>query len=417
MTGPFRDPKQSEKDYLRRVGGGAWELHKPFLPPGAYDLEESTQDIQDFAMLLRMLRPEPDDLILDLGAGSCWCSDWLERLNLSTVAIDISTDMLRLGQQRLRQGAGARLVAGDLEHLPFSSRVFDKAVCLNALHHVPRLDLAVAEIHRVLTDTGVVLFSEPGVGHADKPWSKCAMQDYGVLEQDVPAERLLEACLKAGFYEARLKPISYVIPEFDLTLAEWRAWQEFWRRKRPWRALQKMWRNLLEALGVGKRSLMLEETFAVNLIRLLKEPVEIHPIIVAYKGKDIRATIPRYRATIEVLDGPKSATTRDAPRFTIRITNTSSRHWQHRATASRRHKTRVGAQLLDASGQLLLRDWGECSFDRDVPIGESVTITLVGPPIATPGTYRVKIDVVFEGVVWYETRGSTPALVTVNVSE
>ena len=129
MKRPTRDSKQSEKEYLRRVGGGAWELHKPFLPSGAYDLEESTQDIQDFAMLLRMLRPEPDDLILDLGAGSCWCSDWLERLNLSTVSVDISIDMLRLGQQRLRQGTAARLASGDLEHLPFASGAFDKAVC------------------------------------------------------------------------------------------------------------------------------------------------------------------------------------------------------------------------------------------------------------------------------------------------
>ncbi len=417
MTGPNRDSKQSEKDYLRRVGGGAWELHKPFLPAGSYDLEETTQDIQDFAMLLRMLRPEPDDLILDLGAGSCWCSDWLERLNLSTVSVDISIDMLRLGQQRMRSGVDARLITGDLEQLPFAAGSFDKAVCLNALHHVPRLDLAIKEIHRVLNDTGMVLFSEPGVGHADKPWSKSATQDYGVLEQDVPAETLLEACLTAGFHDARLKPISYVIPEFDLTLADWQSWQQFWRRKRPWRAMQKMWRNLLEAVGVGKRSLMLEETFAVSVIRLLKEPVEIHPIVVAYKGKDIRATIPRYRATIDVLDAPKSVTTRDTLRFTVRAANTSSRHWQHRASASRRHKTRLGAQLLDASGQLLVRDWGEASFDHDVPIGGTATVTLIGPAIATPGSYKIKLDVVLEGVVWYQTRGSTPALLPVTVSE
>ena len=304
MAPAVSDSKRSEKEYLQLTGGGKWELHKPFLPPGEYSLQASTQDIHDFAVLLQTLRPEPDDLILDLGAGSCWCSDWLERLNLGAVSVDISIEMLRVGQQRLRRGREARLVAGDFEALPFATGTFDKAVCLNALHHVPQLDVALAEIHRVLTDEGMVLFSEPGRGHSTKPWSTAAMHDYGVLEQDMPADKLLAGCLSAGFLEARVKPISYVIPEFDLTLEQWQKWRAFWRRKRPLRAAQKLWRNMLEALGVGKRTLLLEETFAVNLIRLLKEPVDKHPIVVAYKTRETRIGLPRYDAKIEVLNAP-----------------------------------------------------------------------------------------------------------------
>src|SRR5688500_2826808 len=125
--------------------------------------------MQDFAVALQTLRPSFADLILDLGAGACWCSDWLERLNLRTVAVDISVDMLRVGQSRLRPGRDARLVAGDLERLPFATGSFDKAICLSALHHIPDMPAAVAEIARVLGPTGVVLFSEPGVGHSTKP--------------------------------------------------------------------------------------------------------------------------------------------------------------------------------------------------------------------------------------------------------
>ena len=111
------DSKQSEKEYLRRTSGGAWERLKPFSPPGTSTLGDSAALIQDFAAALRHLPPSPDDLILDLGAGACWCSDWLQRLNLRTVAVDISVDMLSLGRTRLT-GPRPWVVAGDLEQLP-----------------------------------------------------------------------------------------------------------------------------------------------------------------------------------------------------------------------------------------------------------------------------------------------------------
>ena len=99
------DSKQSEKEYLRRTSGGAWERLKPFSPPGTSTLDDSAALIQDFAAALRHLPPSPADLILDLGAGACWCSDWLQRLNLRTVAVDISVDMLSLGRTRLTGAA------------------------------------------------------------------------------------------------------------------------------------------------------------------------------------------------------------------------------------------------------------------------------------------------------------------------
>jgi SAM-dependent methyltransferase len=138
------DSKQFEKDYLKRTGIADWDRTKPFAPPGRDTVDESLALIHAFAVALRCLAPTPADLILDLGAGACWCSDWLERLNLRAVSIDISHDMLALGRERLRDGS--RLVAGDMEHLPFRTGTFDKAICLNALHHVPDIPAALAEI-------------------------------------------------------------------------------------------------------------------------------------------------------------------------------------------------------------------------------------------------------------------------------
>ena len=78
------DSKQAEKDYLRRSRGGDWEASKPFPPPGQVGGAAHAQDLLDFAVLMRVLAPEPSDSILDLGAGSCWVSDWLRRFPWTT---------------------------------------------------------------------------------------------------------------------------------------------------------------------------------------------------------------------------------------------------------------------------------------------------------------------------------------------
>ena len=171
---------QAEKEYLARTGSTDWERLKPFSHRGADTLADSASLLHDFAVAMLALAPAPDDLILDLGAGGCWCSDLLRRLNRRSVAIDISLDMLRTGRSR-PGGADLWAVAGDLEHLPFRSAAFAKAVCLSAIHHVPDIAGALRELARVLRDDGVAVFSEPGKGHAHAPVATAAMRDYGVL--------------------------------------------------------------------------------------------------------------------------------------------------------------------------------------------------------------------------------------------
>jgi len=209
------DTKQAEKDYLARIGSNEWERVKPFSIPGSDSLPESARLLHDFSVALLTLQPARDDRILDLGAGGCWCSDLLGRLNRSSVAVDISADMLRTGRSR-PTGGSIRAVAGDMEQLPFRSGAFNKAICLSAIHHVPDIPTALREIARVLTDDGVAFFSEPGRGHADAPGSTAAMRDFGVLEQDILVEDFAGWCADAGFKEVRIKPMSYAIPEFDL---------------------------------------------------------------------------------------------------------------------------------------------------------------------------------------------------------
>ena len=397
------DTKDAEKAYLRRTAGGGWELTKPFSVPGGESVEESGRLIHDFALVLQTLRPTPADRILDLGAGGCWASDWLERLNLHVVSLDLSFDMLRVGQERLRRGRGAPLVAGDMELLPFAGESFTKAICLNAFHHLPNRGAALAEIRRVLTADGCVLFCEPGLAHSEMPESVAAMRDFGVLERDVVISDVMQACLDAGFADVRLNPISYVIPEFNLTVDQWRHWEHFWRRKRPIRAAQKLWRDVLEILGIGKRELLFEEMFAVGLIRLFKQPVEEHPIIVAYRSPYVQWEPPRYRAALATI-APPAQDDQGRLSLKVRVTNACNFPWSPDGPGAR--QVVLGVQLCAADGAVIDRDHFRYPLTGEIRPGESATVALVvpRPPTGQPCTF--KVDALIENLTWFEPRGS-----------
>ena len=276
------DSKQSEKDYGRRVAAAEWELVKPFAPKGANTLAESLPLIHDFAAALSVLDVAPTDAILDLGAGPCWSTEWLQRLNLRTVAVDISLDLLAIGRRRMASMSAPRLVAGDMESLPFADATFDRVICLNAIHHAPHPDRAIREVRRILRPAGAAVFSEPGKGHSERPTSVAAVRDFGVTERDVLIGAFMNACVDAGFADVRIKPLAYTVPAVDLRLDEWGAWQRLARRRRPLRALQKIARGVLEIFGLEKDRLLFEEALTMRVVRVLRGLIEEHPIIVAY---------------------------------------------------------------------------------------------------------------------------------------
>ena len=397
--------KQAEKEYLDRTGAGDWELAKPFSPPGNDTLEDSLELLHDFGVAMRLLRPTMRDRIADLGAGAGWCSDLLMRMNRRSVAIDIATSMLRVARQRPTR-TPIQAVACDLERLAFQNGAFDKAVCLNALHHVPNMAAAVHEIARILAPQGMAIFSEPGQGHADMPASVAATRDFGVLEQEVLIDPFLEECAKAGFVDVRVCPIAYVIPEFQLSADEWKQWRALPLRKRPLRALDKMGRAALEFVGVGKSSILFEEAFAMRLVRLFQQPVEEHPFILASKTKLDTVAGRKYDARISLEALPDHARPGEHMTALVKVTNRGSATWRAAAAGDEAGQVRVGVQLLDEQGRLIAKDFARGDLAADVVPGDTaiVRVTFYAP---AAGRYEMKVDLVAEGVTWFEPTGSS----------
>jgi SAM-dependent methyltransferase len=128
-----------------------------------YDLRYCHYDYQAIRdALSAFLGAAPLPAILEVGCGT---GHWLRAMagRAGRVAgIDLSAEMIGRAI-----GSGATLVRARAEALPWAGQVFDRLVCVNALHHFTDRDAFFAEARRVLTPGGGLL----SVGldsHADR---------------------------------------------------------------------------------------------------------------------------------------------------------------------------------------------------------------------------------------------------------
>jgi SAM-dependent methyltransferase len=408
-----RSSRLAEKEYLRRSGSAPWERMKPFAPAGETTVAEGLRLIQDFGACVALLDPISHHRILDLGGGGGWAADWLQRLGLSVVTADLSSDLLAIGRERLAQSGPARVVCADAEALPFGTASFDRVVCLNAMHHLPNIPGALREIARVLGPDGRAVFSEPGAGHADQAHARRAVQDFGVREADIDAAGFLDQCREAGLPHAVLEPFAHVVPGHGLTAEHWRAWRGLAAESRPRRAVRSLRRALLELVGARKDTELFAEAFGSEVLRVLGAAMRDHPIVVAAKRPLDRflsrsgSATPAMSAQIR-LSGGSTAHAGATIVLDLDIRNIGTMTWI--ADGQRRGHVRVGAQLLDTDHRLLERDHARQPLPHDVPAGATVRVGIACDVPTSPGSYFLKVDLVSEGVSWFEPHGSEPAV-------
>lgn len=405
---------------------GDWLLKLPFAGRGMSNIRLCTGEMFNFAVSVMALDPAPGDRVLDLGAGSCWVSEWLNRLLVDTVSLDYAHDMLAIGQQRL--GPDAKLSVGDFEKLPFADNTFDGAICLSALHHVPDIPTALREIRRVLKADGAVVFSEPGAGHSAHPQSRAEMTELGVLERDIVVDELLDGCLAAGFTSVQVQP--YLLPPPTYARATWRSMEE---ATAPADVPQDIRHTLRAALGLGRSAwsrlmakvpglrrssgaeqpaIASDAALGWQSLVIFRNAVQGHPLVIARKGQRIpdsrRPSV--LAAQIVVCDAPAQVTCGAALTIQVRIRNTGDTLWLH-ASSELGGYVALGAKLVDDAGLALIYDYGRAVLPGDVTPGAEVAVSITLSAPTTPGHYQVKLDMVDELVVWFEHRGSPPVLV------
>ncbi len=116
-------------------------------------------------------RPEPFPRALEVGAGTGYFTLNLMQAGIveSAVCMDISPGMLETLQVNAEDlGLTVATVAGDAEELPLADESFDLVFGHAVLHHIPDLDKAFAEFHRVLRPGGWVAFAGEPSHYGDR---------------------------------------------------------------------------------------------------------------------------------------------------------------------------------------------------------------------------------------------------------
>jgi demethylmenaquinone methyltransferase/2-methoxy-6-polyprenyl-1,4-benzoquinol methylase len=107
--------------------------------------------------LVRMAGVQPGTRALDLACGTGDIAFALAGRGAQVTGLDITYRMLQLATQKRSAGSPVAFLAGDMTALPFAGGSFDVVTTGYGLRNVPRLDVALSEIHRVLRPGGLLL--------------------------------------------------------------------------------------------------------------------------------------------------------------------------------------------------------------------------------------------------------------------
>jgi hypothetical protein len=123
-------------------------------------------------------------------------------------------------------------------------------------------------------------------------------------------------------------------------------------------------------------------------------------------GNAIPGATPRARIDVRtLLPGPLRAKTGRTIRVRTRVHNLSTRPFPAQATYGRR-LVRLGAQLCDARGAVIDRDYARAWLPATLAPNSSTDVNIEVPAPSAPGQYALKFDLVSEGIDWFERSGS-----------
>ncbi len=124
-------------------------------------------------------------------------------------------------------------------------------------------------------------------------------------------------------------------------------------------------------------------------------------------GNAIPGAMPRARIDVRTLlpGVPLFARPGRALQVRTRVHNLSTRPYPAQATYGRR-LVRLGAQLGDATGTLIDRDFARAWLPATLDPGKTLDVPIEIAAPQQPGRYTLKFDLVSEGVDWFERCGS-----------
>ena len=135
---------------------------------GRYD-RFMRKDGAAYEEMYELIRPVvKDKTVLELATGTGLIAKGIVSSANHIEATDASPEMIAEAK-RDNRSAKLHFSVQDMFRLPYADKSFDAVIVSNALHIVPQPEKALAEIHRVLKDDGVLI--APTFTHAESSFS------------------------------------------------------------------------------------------------------------------------------------------------------------------------------------------------------------------------------------------------------
>jgi 2-polyprenyl-3-methyl-5-hydroxy-6-metoxy-1,4-benzoquinol methylase len=341
---------------------------------------ETQRHFCDFANMAVALDLPAGARILDAASGSGWLSEYFARLGYDVTGIDISPDLVRISQDRIRAlppnidhetPIRCRFLVHDIELGPLDEK-FDAIVCYDAMHHLEDAGSAIRHLAAMLPLGGLFFVLEgnrPAPDSAGQAELIDVMQRFGTLESPFDREYLGQLLDEAGFAVAG----DYVSVN-----------------------------GLFDREAIDEEGRLRVDVPPINYL-LCKKVAEAAPAstVPDSRGPGI------LRAEI-ALEPDRRAKVAPGERFTAKllVRNTGDTLWLGGGIV-RRGGVMLGIKIFDDTGKLCEEFHGEPSLPRAVGPGESCEVTIAHSSPRVPGRYKVKVDLVDQHICWFEERGST----------
>lgn len=380
-------------EYFKHLQDPTPWMVKPF-----YSLVEAPALLQNTGLLLSGLNLGKTMTVLDFGAGSCWFSRILCQLQCNTISCDVSNVALEIGRRLFRDLPPLGPSVGQPCFLPFDGSHIDlpdgsvdRIVCNDAFHHVPNQEQILREFGRILTPEGIAGFSEPGKHHATTSQSQMEMRNYGVLENNIDLDEIFALARVGGFTRLSCK----LLCKMELTLSDYRA--------------------IVDSHGDRFQDPFEGSPLERAALANIRQTMTDQTIFFLYKGDNpgdsrshlgLHHTIDLNRSEFEVALG-------EAVKVDVTVNNVGTAKWLS-ANVRGVGVVNVGIQLYDMTGRLLDLNFARQNLGRDVAANETVQVT-ASIVLKEKGTFKLAVDLVSEGVCWFETLGCRPKHITVVV--
>lgn len=123
---------------------------------------DELKKVRDFAVILKLLNPQPGEKILDIGCGLGRLSYPIAKLGAEVTGIDISDYAISQANQRHESVRNLDFVRMDALEMKYES-CFDKVLCYHVLEHLKLAEshILLSKIYEALNDWGVLVVGIP----------------------------------------------------------------------------------------------------------------------------------------------------------------------------------------------------------------------------------------------------------------